>query len=383
MQAPSAAAADPARRARALRKKRLRQLRRRLSLGVVLPTLLVAMYYDLIATDRFESTSLVTIQSSDLRQMGNFEALLGSFSGGNHVRDALRARQYILSRDMLAILDREEGFCKHYQSKDVDWWSRLSPQANNEQRYHYYKKRVHVDLDNQSGVLTLRVQAFSAKQARVFARRILKTSETFVNSLARRVRLDQMTFAKKEVAKAEHQLKRARRKILKLQAKGEEFNPTQSATALLSIRSELETELAKARAKLQQLRSYMRPDAAKVIAVSQRVQSLSAQIEREKKRLVGPKKQGLNTTIAQFEDVMMEKEFAEKKLLSALSAMEVASLEAARQHSYLAVIAAPSVPDHATHPRRLLAIGKAFFLFMAFFIIASLLISAIREHARL
>jgi capsular polysaccharide transport system permease protein len=374
---------DPAGKAKALRKQRMRQLRRKLGLGVALPTALVAIYYSLIASDRFESSALVTIQSAEMRAIGGFEGLLGSISGSSGTTEALRVRYYILSRDMLAILDERDGFSKHFQSSAADWWSRLDEDATEEERYDYYVDKVAVQHDNQSGVLTVSVQAFSPKKARAFARTILESSERFVNRLAQRIRLDRMEFAKKEVAKAETQLSESRRAILELQAKGEEFNPAQSATALLTIRGELETELAKARAELRQLRSYMRPDAAKVVALRQKVQSLASQIAREKARLVSPKKKGLNTAIARFEELMLEKEFAEKKLVSALSAMEVASLEAARQHRYLATIAAPSLPEESTHPRRWLATLKAFFLFLTLFVIGSLLLSAVREHARL
>jgi capsular polysaccharide transport system permease protein len=375
--------AGPAQKARVLRRGRIKRLSRRLSIGVLAPTLLVAAYFFFIASDRYESTALATVQSAELRSTSGFESLLGSISAGAGSKDALRIRYYILSRDMLSILDQKAGFCEHFQATSADWWSRLSESANTEERYDFFKTMVNVDHDNQSGVLTLSVQAFSGKKAHLFAKTILTHSEKFVNELSRRIRLDRMKFAKVEVSKAEVQLAQARKVILGLQAEGKILNPAQSATTLLSIRSNLAAELAKTRAEIHRLRSFMQPGASKVVALRQKARSLASQIAREETRLVGPKKNGLSTTIAHFEEAMLSKEFAEKKFLSALTALEIASLEAARQHSYLAIISAQSAPDEPTHPKRILGTVKALFLFLAFFVIASLLISAVREHARL
>lgn len=375
--------AGPAQKARVLRRARIKRLSRRLCFGVLAPTLLVAVYFFFIASDRYQSTALATVQSAELRSTTGFESLLGSISAGSGAKDALRIRHYILSRDMLSILDREAGFCKHYQATSADWWSRLSENANTEERYDYFKKKVNVDHDSQSGVLTLSVQAFSGRKAYLFAKTILAHSEQFVNKLYKRIRLDRMKFAKMEVSKAEAQLTKARKVIQGLQAEGKILNPVESATTLMSIRSNLEAELAKTRAEISRLRSFMQPGASKVVAMRQKARSLASQIAREKYRLVGSKKNGLSTTIAHFEEAMLSKEFAEKKYLSALTALEIASLEAARQHSYLAIISAQSAPDEPTHPKRILGTVKALFLFLAFFVIASLLISAVREHARL
>ena len=62
---------------------------------------------------------------------------------------------------------------------------------------------------------------------------------------------------------------------------------------------------------------------------------------------------------------------------------EMAKMEAVRQSRYLVTIAPPSVPDQATHPQRLLGALTGFLMALSIFGIVSLLVAAIREHARI
>lgn len=374
---------DAAASAQALRQARARRLSGRFGIWVVLPTLGAVLYYGIIASDLYQSVSSFVIESAEARGAGSLESLIGAIPGSGSAHDALAVREFILSRDMLARLDRELGFIQHYQDGNADWWSRLSPDSSFEDCYEYYQDKVNVSYDSLSGVLTLEVLAYSAERAQAFARAIIRNSEQMVNRLSERARLDGMRFAKEEVAEAEARLAKAREDVLRLQQEGADINPEQTASTVLSIRGSLQAELAKARAELNEARSFMHADAPKVIALTQRVRSLAQQVELENRRLVDPKKESLNTSVARFEPAMLEKEFSEKAYGSALSSLELARMEASRQHRYLATIAPPSAPDEATHPGRLLGVASVFFISVAVFGIVSLLVAAVREHARI
>ena len=84
----------------------------------------------------------------------------------------------------------------------------------------------------------------------------------------------------------------------------------------------------------------------------------------------------------ELESALLEKAIAEKEYQAAVSSLSAAKMEAARQSRYLATIAAPSSPDSATHPKRVLGVVTVLFAALALFGIVSLLIAAVREHAR-
>ena len=129
----------------------------------------------------------------------------------------------------------------------------------------------------------------------------------------------------------------------------------------------------------------MQPNAPQVVALEARVQSLSAQVSEESRRLVNPKQgdKGLSNAMAEFDAAMVEKEFAQAAYQSALTSMEVARSEAARQHRYLATIAKPSMPDAETHPRRLRGVFTVVVLSAMLLGMVTLLFESIREHARI
>ncbi len=369
-------------KARKTRNRRARRLIFKLSTFVGLPTLLSVVYFAFIASDVYESTSVFMVQSSENRHMVGLESILGGVTGSGTSQDSLAIKEFILSRDMLTLLDNEQDFIKHYQQKQADWWSRLNSDSSFEETFEYYLERVEIEYDTISGVLSMTVKSYSPEKTKGIAQAILTRSEEKVNTLSARARQDQIDFARKEVQTAEKRFADAQTRILKLQNEQSDLHPGRSASSLLAVRTQMEGELAAARTELAQARAVMRNDAPKVISLKQKVNAISRQISLETKRLVGTESTGLNTSIIQFESAMMEKTFAEKGYQSAMASLEIAKMEASRQSRYLAVIASPISPDEATYPKRILGVVTIFFLSLALFGIGSLLIAAVREHAR-
>ena len=98
---------------------------------------------------------------------------------------------------------------------------------------------------------------------------------------------------------------------------------------------------------------------------------------------VDPKgKNGIAESMGAFEAAAAEKEFAEKAYASAWAAVELARSDASRQHRYLVEIAEPSKPDESTYPRRAMAVLTVFLVSLVCMGIGTLLVAAVREHAR-
>lgn len=372
-------------RAQAVRKQRGKRLAKRVALFVGVPTLLSISYYGFVASPEYESYSMFTVQSSEMRPTLGVDGLLASLatgSGSGH--DALEVRDYVQSRDMLARLDKEHRFVSHYKDTSHDFFSRLRSSATFEDAYEYFGHKIAVDYDATSGTIAVRVRAFSPEQAQGVAQAILTYSEEMVNKLSERERQDRTSYAEAEVKRAESRLSSARGRIVSLQREHGDFSPLQTATAAVAIRTQLEAELAKARAEVMQLKSFMNDDAPQVRAAAEKVKSLSAQVAGESRRLVASGSTGgLSTSFADFEAAMVEKEFAQKSYESAMATLELSRADAARQHRYVAVIAGPSKPDTSTYPHRIRSSLTAFVVSFLLWGIASMVVATVREHARL
>lgn len=371
-------------RARAMRRTRARRLLLRLFVCVGLPTLLSIFYYGFWASNQYQSVSSFTVESADGQVATGFELLIGSLPTSRAARDILVVRDYILSRDMLAHLRAEHGWDAHFQDSRFDRWSRLGADASSEAIYEDYLDRVQVIHDTQSNTLALHVRAYSSEKAQSLAQAILAASETMVNQMSDRVRHDRLRFAEQTIEKAEQRFAKAREALLALQGEGAELNPVESASALMGIRAGLEADLAKARAELDAARAVMQPSAPKVLELQEKVRSLARQVEAQRQRLVDSKdKDGLNQQISRFEPLIIEKEFAQHALQSAITSLELARVEAARQHRYLVTIATPSLPSEATHPRRSWGVLTVFVISLLVTAIGGVLVAAVREHAKL
>lgn len=367
--------------ARDLRKARQRRTILRLGLGVVLPTLLAMVYYGLVAAPQFESVSAFTVRSADGGGGMGLEFFIASVPGSSAGADAMLAQEYILSRDMLAKLESENDFVAHFRDHG-DFVSRLPADADAEERFEYYTEHVSVEHDSTSGVITLAVRGFSAAKAAELNEAMLRAAEALVNELNERSRRDRIDLAQRQLAAEETRLVAARAAVVAFQAEHDEINPLESAAAVLTVRSQLEGELASARAELIALRRTLQPNAPEVLSLRGRIAALQAQVDSQTARLSNGET-GFAATIAAFEPLMVEKEFAQQAYQSALAALEMARVEADRQNRYVVSVARPSVPDAPTHPdevRGVLTVTVICFMLLG---VGSLLLASVREHANL
>ncbi len=365
---------------RELRKLRARRLARRLGLGVILPTVLASIYYGAVQTPQFESISAFTVQAADGPSAPQLEFLFASVPG-NAGRDAQLVQEHARSRDMLQYLIDEHDFVGHYSDDSVDFASRLDADAGTEELHEYYLDMVEVEYDPASGLLRLRVLAFDADAAKRFSQAILDKSEEMVNALASRARDDRIALASTELERAEARLTQARTALTEAQSEGSDLDPVQSAAALYQLKSELEGQLASARAELSALRATMPTGSPEVVAQQRRVSALQRQLSEQNERLAGESGASLRAAISRFEPLMAEKEFAERAYASALTSLEMARVDAARQHRYLVTLAGPSEPSDATYPDVLWSILTFLILSLAVMGIGTLLIASVREHA--
>jgi capsular polysaccharide transport system permease protein len=369
--------------AQQVRIERARRLAFRLGLGVVLPTLLAAVYYIAIDTRQYESVATFTIESADGQNQAALQGLLSTVGSTGAGKDAQVIRSYILSRDMFEHLSEKHGLVSHFSQSRIDWLSRLGEETSFEDRYEYYQDVVDAEYDSNTGLVTVRVRGFNAHKAEDIAQAILKASEQKVNHMMQQARQDRVALAEREVKEAEKRLVKAREKVRELQAERSELDPSASAKAALQVKSSLETKLAEARAKLNAMRATLQPGTPKLQTQQQKVAGLRQQVRQQQGKLAGRGDGALHADIAALEPAITEKQFAQKAYESAVKSLELARLEADRQHRYLSVVSEPSAPDAPTHPKVGLAVLTVFVLAFALMSIGSLLLASIREHANI
>jgi capsular polysaccharide transport system permease protein len=89
----------------------------------------------------------------------------------------------------------------------------------------------------------------------------------------------------------------------------------------------------------------------------------------------------LSSKSAEYEGVVLERDFAAKRLEIALGSLEQARENAMKQQLYLERIAQPNKPDIAIEPRRFRSVVATLLLSLIAWGILSLLVTAMKEHA--
>jgi len=346
---------------------------------VVLPLLIITFYYCFIASDKYVSEAKVTIkQTTQPTTTFNF-SFLGISSPASR-EDAVYLQEYILSYDMLDYLDKKLNLKKIYQSKDIDFISRLPSDVSHEEFLKYYRKHiVKVSYDDIYSILTIKVYAFKPEDAKMIAEAILEQCERYINGVSHKIAKEQMNFIEQELVSSYQKMQNAKNTLLNFQNTYKVLDPTQEAQASTALVAQLEVQLAQQEAQLRNLLTYLSEDSFQVQALKNQIEALKEQIEKEKSKMIGGDTK-LNKLLAQYLELKFNVDFAADVYKATLSAFETTRVEASRKLKNLVVISSPNLPDEALYPKRAYNITLATFLLLLLYGITKLIIGIIKEH---
>jgi capsular polysaccharide transport system permease protein len=223
------------------------------------------------------------------------------------------------------------------------------------------------------------VHAFRADDARRAAEALLELSEDLVNRLSQRSMDDALRLARTELAMAEQRAGEAREALDRFREEARELDPGQAGAAVRGIVAGLEGQLVQLRAEIGQKSTFMRPDNLGLAALRSRAEAIEQEIARERARLAG-ENGAIAGMIGGFERLMLQREFADRGLASALASLEQARVEAQRQHLYVVRMVQPQSPEEAMYPRRWLLLMSIFVAALLTYAVAQLTFSALKDH---
>lgn len=352
-----------------------------LLITTIIPTALSIVYFGLIASDVYISESRFVVRIPEKQSTSPLGMMLKGAGFSKAQDDSYSVQEYILSRDALLALNDELKIKDEYSSNRIDLFNRFAGigwDNSLEAFYLYYQKKIDVQLDPASSITTLTVRAYSSDTAQEINQRLLDFSECLVNKLNERGRQDMIRFAADEVAQAQNAAKAAALALAQYRdAKGVIDPEKQSAIPLQQI-AKLQDELIAARAQVVQLENLAREN-PQLPVLRQRVGLLEREIEAETKRITGGER-SLAGKAADFQRLVLEREFADKILASAMSTLEQAKNEAQRKQLYLERIVLPNKPDQAMEPLRLRGILTTLLIGLVAWGILTMLIAGVKEH---
>ena len=353
-------------------------------LAVILPTLLVAAYYGLVAANQYESEAHFIVRTGGASS-GAPSALgtllgLGEASGGQS--EARSVEDYLTSHDAVAALQRTLDLVALFRRPEADPLSRMGGGAHPapETLLKYYRKHVKVVMQSDSGIASLTVRAFRPQDARQVAETLLALGEARVNTFNQRALDDSLSVARTQLREAEAAVAAAQGSVTSFRQSAADIDPDRSSTAQIQLSTGLQEKLDESRAQLASMSASLAPDSPQRVALAAQVRALQAQVSGVQTHLAGPHG-AMAPGLGAYESLRLRQEFAAKRYEAAAAALEGARTEALRQQLFVIRVVEPNLPVKSLYPERLKIVTTLFFVLLVAYAIGWLILAGVREHA--
>lgn len=350
-------------------------------LFVVLPTIVLAIYYGFIASDVYTSESKFVIRSPNQHSVSGIGMVLQNIGFNASSDDSYLVRDYLSSRDAVQNLKAKLDIQTKYSAKSVDVVSRFGTikEPTFENFYEYFNKKIKVVYDPASSISSLQIEAYTAKDAQNINEELLKMSEEVINRINNNAKNDILVASEKEVQEAQEVSARAAEALAKYRVKNDVFNPEGQSAIVLQEISKLQDALIQTETQLTQAREIT-PENPQIKAMETRIKSLKKSIADKSKLVTGPSDISFSNRSVEYQRLQLEKELADKQLASAMATYEQSKNDFNKKQLYLERLAMPSLPDEATKPKRFKDTLSGFVFGLLLWGVVRLFVAGVREH---
>jgi capsular polysaccharide transport system permease protein len=349
---------------------------------VILPILFSAFYLWVVASNQYASEVRFAVRANE-RPMPDSVGALGTPSA-NQIQDSRIVANFIVSRGMVEELERTINLRNLFSRPEIDWLSRFRKHDSIEELTKYWHRRmVDVDIDSMSGIITVLVRAFTAKEAYDLANAVISISEHLANTLSERARNDALRQTKEQLERSRENLQQKVGAMRNLRDAEGVLDATETADTTTKMLTELRMQLLRLENEYTVQRQSVSGDSPQLRVLSAHIQSLRSQVQQLQDRMTqnrGTNNPTLSGAMVQFERLSLDRDVAQNQYIEASAAFERARIEASTQQIYLTSFLRPVMAEEALYPRRfflwsMISVGAIFF----FFIIAGSAVMA-RNH---
>ena len=326
-------------------------------LFVALPVATAFIYLFCIAANYYvsEAKFIVRVNGSSLEGL---ESLVQSQGLSRSSDETYVVGEYLDSRDIVRKLIADRHLPAIFNRPESDVLTRFPnfyTRNDFERLYKHYLSWTKIDLDEGTGITTIRADAYRALDARVLLSAILGHAEEFINALNARAQEDAVRYADLFVDEESRKVANVETRLTQFRNASGSVDPSKESLVAIETIGRLETELAELEAKLRQQIAIM-PSSPGIPDLRTRIKSYRDEIDQLRNQ-VAAGSGATATNLAKFESLVLERELAAKSLEAAQDNLNKANQEAQQQHLYLETISEPDLPDSPERRERLLWFG--------------------------
>ncbi len=351
---------------------------------VVVPTLLAALYYYIVAADQYQSEAHFIVRTADASPMptSGFSQFLGLGGGMSPSRgEAMSVNDYLDSQQVVNRIDDKLNLVERFRRPEADiatrlWFSQPTP----EMLLRYYRRQVNVKYNQETGITTLQVRAFRPSDSFAIINELLALGEGRVNEINRRSQTDQLASARRQLAEAEQGLLAIQSKMTSFRQARGDLDPEGSGKAQIGLVTTLEGQLTNARAQLNAMKGIIAPSSPQYVATLARVRALEAQVAGQSGKLTAGGS-AIAARLGNYQDLQIRQQFAAKRYEVAAANLEKARDAAMKQQLYIVRVVDPNMPVKSEFPKRGEILLTIFLSLLVAYGIGWLLAAGVREHS--
>lgn len=357
-------------------------------LMVLLPLATVVFYFWTYATDQYLSTTGFTVRT---QESGGATELLGGlaqFTGGKTASDSDILYEFIQSQEMVEAVDAALGLRARYSGPwPQDWAFAIWPDATLEDLIWYWQRIVGISYDAGTGLIEVQAVAFDPATAQAVNTEIVRVSQERINALNERAREDAMGYARADLETSIARLKAAREALTRFRTRTGIVDPEADIQGRLGVMNNLQQELASALIEFDLLNQTAQSSDPRLTKAQQRIDVIRDRIVIERKTFssdsteTGGLGEDYPSLISEFESLSVDRQYAEETYRAALTALEVARADAARQGRYLATYIKPTLAQESEYPQRWILSGLAALFLVLVWSIVALVYYSIRDRS--
>jgi capsular polysaccharide transport system permease protein len=360
-------------------------------LFVALPSAAFSAYMFFWAADQYHSTAAFAVRSSNpVAATEILGMVMGNAGGESTTSNSYIVTDYLQSQAILEDLPKDLDLQSIFSRESSDVLFAMGKDLPIEDQLDYWNSMVDVSFDATSGVIYVEVRSFRPEDSVKIAGAVLKRSEVLVNQLSEANRRESVRFAEESVARAEARLKAIRKQMLAYRDETQEVSPEENARLAAEMIAGLDQQRATREAEKSTLLSYLDEDSPRIRMLDQQIEALETQISEVRQRLGAGTSPGstvkqdransLSFRIADYSELALEEEFAQKLYVTSLASLEKARQEADSKHLYLATFIKPTLSQDAQYPSRFLYSLAVFLMLGGLWTVVVLMYYNIRDR---
>ncbi len=351
------------------------------ALMVALPTMAFTFYMFFIASDQYHSVTAFALRSANQTPATEILGMVLDSGGESTSSNSYIVNDYLQSQAVIEDLPESVDLEAIYNRDNADWLFRMGTDLSVEEKLSYWNSKVDVDYDSTSGVIYIETRSFDPQDSLMLAQVILNRSEVLVNQLSLVNRKQSVKYAEEAVARAEARLKAIRKQMIAYREATQEVNPESNAEFAMEMIAKLDQDVVAKEAERATLSDHLDEDSPKIRLLTGEINALKSQLTKERQRLGGGSgRASISYRIADYSELALEEEFAQKLYTTALAGLEKSRQDADSKHLYLATFIEPTLSEAPQYPHRAIHSLSFFLLLLGVWIVCVLMYYNIRDR---